>query len=198
MKESFLGKYPVEVINNGIDLDVFKPTESDFREKHNLENKFIILGVASVWSERKGLKYFIQLSERLDDKYQIIIVGVSEKQKKNLPKHIIGITKTNDTRELAEIYTSSDIFFNPTLEDNFPTTNLESLACGTPIITFNTGGSVECINSKVGYIIGKGDINNTIRVINNYFDSKECIKKSKEYNKSERYNDYIKLYEFII
>ena len=198
VKESFLGKYPVEVINNGIDLDVFKPTESDFREKHNLENKFIILGVASVWSERKGLKYFIQLSERLDDKYQIIIVGVSEKQKKNLPKHIIGITKTNDTRELAEIYTSSDIFFNPTLEDNFPTTNLESLACGTPIITFNTGGSVECINSKVGYIIGKGDINNTIRVINNYFDSKECIKKSKEYNKSERYNDYIKLYEFII
>ena len=141
-KRSFLKEYPVKVINNGIDLDVFKPTLSDFREKYGLENRFIILGVASEWTRRKGLEYFIELSKILSDKEAIVLVGLSKKQKQDLPKNIVGITRTNSPKELAEIYTASDIYFNPTLEDNFPTTNLEALACGTPVITFNTGGSI--------------------------------------------------------
>ena len=140
VQKSFLGEYPIKVINNGIDLDVFKPTKSNFRKEHNLENKFIILGVASGWSQRKGFHHFIELSKKIKKDEKIIIVGLTEKQKKSLPHNIIGITRTNNIKELAEIYSVADIYVNLTLEDNFPTTNLEALACGTPVITFDTGG----------------------------------------------------------
>ena len=158
VKESYLSDYKVEVINNGIDLEVFKPTESDFRKKYGLEDKFIVLGVASVWDRRKGLNYLVELSEKLNDSYKVIVVGITEKQKRNLPKNIIAITKTNNVKELVEIYSSSDVFVNPTLEDNFPTTNLEAIACNTPIITFNTGGSIEAVTKNCGLVVEKSNI----------------------------------------
>lgn len=145
VEQSFLNKYPVEVVPNGIDLTVFKPTPSDFRKKHNLEGKNIILGVASAWEPRKGLEDFVELSKTLDDSYKIILVGLSEKQKKELPENILGITRTNNVNELAEIYTAADVFFNPTYEDTYPTVNLEAQACGTPVVTYRTGGSVESV-----------------------------------------------------
>mgnify|MGYP004526499615 CR=1 FL=1 len=172
VKQSYLSEYKVEVINNGIDLDIFKPTKSDFRERYGLENKFIILGVASVWDRRKGLQYLVNLAEKIDDDYKVIIVGVSEKQKKSLPKNIIGITRTNNIRELVEIYSAADVFVNPTLEDNFPTTNLEAIACGTDIITFDTGGSSESA-IYYGYVTNDKSVDDIIKAIN-------CrIKKSK-------------------
>lgn len=119
------------MIHNGIDLNVFQPTPGDFRKQHNLQDQFIILSIANVWEERKGLKYLIELSKMISSKYQIIVVGVTEKQKESLPANILAITRTNSARQLAEIYTAADVFVNPTLEDNFPTTNLEALACGT-------------------------------------------------------------------
>ncbi len=152
VKQSFLKEYPVEVVYNTIDTTIFKPTQSDFRQKHGLENKKIILGVASVWDERKGLNDFIKLSQMLDNNYKIVLVGLADKQIKNLPKNCLGITRTNSPQELAAIYTAADIFFNPTYEDNYPTVNLEAQACGTPVITYNTGGAKETIyteNSKV-------------------------------------------------
>lgn len=145
VKESFLKDYPIKVIHNGIDLNVFKPTSSNFRERYNLENKKIILGVASVWDDRKGLKDFLKLSELIDDNTRIVLVGVNDKQIKLLPPKIIGIRRTNSTKELAEIYTAANVFFNPTYEDNYPTVNLEAQACGTPVITYNTGGSIESV-----------------------------------------------------
>ena len=197
VKESFLGKYPVEVINNGIDLDIFKPTKSYFRERYGLEDKFIVLGVASVCEERKGLKYFVELSKELSDDYKIVVVGVTEKQKKELPNNILAITRTNNVKELAEIYTVADVFVNPTLEDNFPTTNLEALACGTPVISFNTGGSVESIDNKTtGYIVEKDSSEEAklcLSKIKEILQSK-CIERAKLYDKKERYNDYISLY----
>lgn len=198
VKESFLGEYNVEVINNGIDLDVFKPTESNFRKKYDVQDKFIILGVASDWSERKGLKYFIELEQKLSEQYKIVIVGVNKKQKDELSKNIISITRTNNPKELAEIYTSADLFVNPTLEDNFPTTNIESIACGTPVITFETGGSSESINNKCGFIVKE---KNTIEIKNgikqlkeNQISTNECMKHAKNYDKYKRYRDYIFLY----
>ncbi|RDC49982.1 glycosyltransferase, partial [Acinetobacter sp. RIT592] len=192
VKESFLSKYNVEVINNGIDLDVFKPIESNFRKKHDLNDKFIILGVASDWSERKGLKYFIELEQNLSEQYKIVIVGVNKKQKAKLSKNIISITRTNNPKELAEIYTAADLFVNPTLEDNYPTTNLESIACGTPVITFETGGSVESIEFKTGKIIPKGNIkqlNDCIETLRNEYKDimpVQCLKKaSDDFNKND-------------
>ena len=148
VKKSFLSNYPMKVIANGIDLDVFKPTPSDFKEKNGLVGKKIILGVASSWSECKGLKDFIELSKILDEKYKIVLVGLSGNQIKELPENVMAISRTNNVKELAEIYTAADIFFNPTYEDNFPTVNLEAQACGTPVITYRTGGSVESVPEK--------------------------------------------------
>ena len=202
VKRSFLKDYTVKVINNGIDLSVFKPSPSNFRVMLNLENKFIILGVASKWERRKGFMYFMELSKLIEHDEVIVLVGLSEKQIKELPKNIIGISRTNNTKELAEIYTAADVLFNPTLEENFPTTNLEAQACGTPVITFNTGGSVETIEDSTGFIVEKGDLENTIKIIRRikaegkekYSDS--CIKRANEYyNKNDRFQEYIELYE---
>jgi len=205
VKRSFLKEYPVIVINNGIDLNFFKPTPSDFRKKYDLENKFIILGVAYKWERRKGLDYFIELSKMLREKEAIVLVGLSKKQIKDLPKNIVGITRTNSTKELAEIYTASDIFFNPTLEDNFPTTNLEALACGTPVITFNTGGSIEAIDNSTGYIVEKGDLQKVKKIIQKMEKegkdtySKHCIARANNYyDKNKKFLEYIELYEKLV
>lgn len=202
VKRSFLKEYPVKVINNGIDLNVFKPVPGDFRERNNLTNKFIILGVANNWEKRKGFEYFIELSKLIETDEAIVMVGLSKNQLKQLPKNIIGITRTNNVKELAEIYTCADVFFNPTLEDNFPTANLESLACGTPVITFNTGGSIETVDNSTGLIVEKGNLEEAIKMIrrvktegkDKYRDF--CIKRaSKYYNKDDRFQEYIKLYK---
>lgn len=145
VKQSYLKKYPVVVINNGIDTNIFKPTPSDFRKKYGLGEKKIILGVASVWDRRKGLKDFVKLSELIDESYAIVLVGLSEEQIKQMPRNIICISRTNSQQELAEIYTAADVLFNPTYEDNYPTVNLEAQACGTPVITYDTGGSPESV-----------------------------------------------------
>ncbi len=156
VKLSFLGEYPVEVHYNTIDTTVFKPTPSDFRAKYALQNKKIILGVASVWDERKGLGDFIKLSEIIGDRYAIVLVGLSEKQIKKLPQKIIAISRTNSAKELAKIYTAADVFFNPTYEDNYPTVNLEAEACGTPVVTYRTGGAPETIHRDDSVVIDVG------------------------------------------
>lgn len=201
VEASFLSKYPVKVINNGIDLNIFKPTESNFREVHGLKDETIVLGVASVWDRRKGLDYLVELSKKLDDTYKVIIVGVTDKQKKDLPKNVLGITKTNNVDELVEIYSVADIFINPTLEDNFPTTNLESLACGTPVITFNTGGSIESIDKSCGEVIDKNEGHKLLEKINEFENinySKNSILRAKLYNKNDKWNKYLDIYSELV
>ena len=144
---SFLKDYPVEVIPNGIDLETFKPREVS----KNL--CYTILAVANIWEERKGLKYCLELAECLSEDEQLVIIGLNAIQLKGLPKNIIGIKRTESMNELVEWYNRADVFINPTLEDNFPTTKLEALACGTPIVTFATGGSVESINDQTGLVV---------------------------------------------
>ena len=198
VKKSYLSKYDGIVINNGIDLKVFKPFESNFREDNNFLNKKIILGVASVWEERKGLKFFNRLAEELPDEYQIVLVGIDNKTKKNLNKKIFSINRTSNLKELAEIYSCSDMFINPTLEDNFPTTNLEALACGTPVITFNTGGSAESLDEYCGIFVEKGNLDKLIQGITNLSVSNvkeiDCLKRAEMFNKNHKYKEYIDLY----
>ena len=158
VKQSFLGEYSTHVIHNGIDLNVFKPTTSDFRKENGLEKEFIILGVASIWNYKKGFQYFLELSKQLEEDERILLLGLSEKQKRSLPSNIIGITRTNNLLELVELYSASDVFLNPTLEDTYPTTNLEALACGTPVITFPTGGSGESIGEEQGIVTKTKDL----------------------------------------
>ena len=194
VKESILAEYPVEVIHNGIDLEVFKPTPSNFRERYHCEDKTIILGVANVWDRRKGLETFIELAKELPEDFQIVLVGLSKKQLKQLPDNIIKIERTNSTRELAEIYTAADVFVNPTLEDNFPTTNLESLGCGTPVITYDTGGSPECLNGKNGRIIKKNNIKEVYKVIQKKTLT-FSVNRSIEFNREKVFKKYFQQYK---
>ena len=163
VKDSFLQKYPIQVIHNGIDTKQFYPMKSSFREAHGLQDKYIVLGVAAVWDKRKGLEDIVKLSRMLDNNYQIIVVGVTEWQKVRLPENVIGITRTDSIRELAELYSSADVFVNPTYEDNYPTTNLEAIACGTPVITYDTGGSGE--SAKIFGKVIKKDVTEILRSI---------------------------------
>ena len=195
VKESFLGESKIKVINNGIDTEIFKPTPSNFREEYNIGNKKIILGVASIWSKGKGYKYFEELAKKLDsNKYQIVLVGKMNKNQINsMPKEIIWIKQTNSTKELAKIYTVADIFFNPTLEDNFPTVNLESLSCGTPVYTFDTGGSAECINTNTGIVLKKEkkDYFDKLQNLKNFYFNIE--KEIKKYDKERVFKYYLNL-----
>jgi putative colanic acid biosynthesis glycosyltransferase len=206
IKQSYFSNFRLQVINNGINTDIFHPYQNSLiRDNYNLNGKFIILGIASDWSPRKGLKDFVKLSKKLEVSYCIILVGLSVTQIKQLPKNIIGITKTESVEELALFYSSADVFVNPTWEDNFPTTNLESLACGTPVITYRTGGSPEAVSDDTGIVIEKGDIDGLLSAINiikekgkiNYIPA--CRERAKRlYDKNDRYMDYLNLYESII
>lgn len=201
VKESFLGDYPVQVIPNGIDTEVFKPTPSDFKKRYGLDGKFLILGVANVWEKRKGFDYFLDLSKYLSDDEIIVLVGLSDERIKNLPNNIIGIKRTNSAKELAEIYTAADVFFNPTLEDNYPTVNLEAQACGTYVITFDSGGAKETIISKESGIAIKPcnaeDIMNLIRVLRSKGRKAANVDSSARSVISYRFmvGSYISLYE---
>ena len=148
VKQSFLGEYPVEVVYNPINREIFKPTPSDFRQKYGLENKKIVLGVASVWSPRKGLEDFLSLAFMLDEEYRIVLVGLSDQQIASMPENILALSRTNSAKELAQIYTAADFFVNPTYEDTYPTVNLEARACGTRVISYDTCGCKETLGEE--------------------------------------------------
>lgn len=152
VEQSFLSKYPVEVRHNTIDKTVFKPTPSDFRDRYGIGDRFMILGVASPWTERKGLKEFVKLARELDpDKFAIVLVGLSDKQIEPLSKELVALPKTESQESLVAAYSAADLFFNPTVEDNYPTVNLEAEACGTPVFTYNTGGCAETLQRSDSY-----------------------------------------------
>jgi len=206
-RQSFLNQYHIRVIHNGIDLNYFQPTEDikAIKAKNGITGKYTILGVANVWNGRKGFADFIRLHKTLPQEYSIVLVGVSKKQKSTLPKGIIGIERTQDQKELSQVYSAANVFVNPTYEDNYPTTNLESMACGTPVITYRTGGSPESINKDTGIVVKQGDINGLARAI------QDICKKGKEYytekcrkwaiehfDMHQCFEEYIQLYKEIV
>ncbi len=173
LEESYMGKYEIKVEPNEVDRAIFRRRASNFKTKYGIEKRITILGVASKWSERKGLNDFFRLSEELDDRFAIVVVGLSKQQLKKVKSimhtikcaKFIGLPKTSSIEELVEIYSSCDVLFNPTKEDNYPTVNLEAEACGLPVITYDTGGCRETIRSALscvveGYEQAKTEINN--------------------------------------
>lgn len=198
VKRSFLKDYPVKVINNGIDLSVFKPTPSNFRQKYNCCGKIIVLGVAFAWGERKGLDVFIQMAAELDDRFQIVLVGTSNKTDRLLPENIISIHRTADQVELAEIYTAADVFVNPTREESFGLVNAEAIACGTPVITFQTGGSPEIIDASCGKVVNKNDTHAMLEAIVDFAEGRltgaACINRAQKFSNTDRYEEYISIY----
>ena len=202
VKQSFLNEYPVHTIKNGIDLNIFKPLENDVRQKYDLENKKVILGVAFDWGRRKGIDVFVQLSKMLPDDYKIILIGANAKMDKLLPKNVLSIHRTKNQRELAEFYSAADVFVNPTREDTYPTVNMESLACGTPVLTFRTGGSPEMLDETCGSVVDCDDIEALKKEIVRICEEKPyseaaCLYKAKGFDTNERFKEYVDLYEEI-
>ncbi|HHK8510084.1 TPA: glycosyltransferase [Vibrio parahaemolyticus] len=201
--ESFLREHKVEVIPNGINLDVFKPRQSDIRNRLNLsEDKLVVLGVANIWERRKGLDDFLKIAQAVGEKAQFVIVGLDSNQLKNLPSNVVGLERTSSVDELVELYSAADIYLNTTLEDNFPTTNLESLACGTFGITYDTGGSSEAYTSETGYVVDKGDTQAIIEYLLSIVkdgitgNNKDCFIHAQErYSHSKSANGYLRLYK---
>lgn len=199
VKKSYLKDYDVQVIYNGIELDVYN-SESKNLEKLNskyvLKDKFVILGVANLWEERKGLYILEKLADLTVPNWQVVIVGdIGDK-----PKHenIIYIQRTDSAEELAGLYARANVFVNPTFEDNFPTTNIEALASGTPVITFETGGSPEAIDCDTGYCVEKGNFEQLVECIQSVesgaIDVQKCIEHSKLFSKEQSYEAYYQLY----
>lgn len=200
VEDSFLNEYPVKVINNGINLDVFKPTESNFREIYNCRGKKIILGVAFDWGYKKGLDVFIDLATNLPKNYQIVLVGTNETIDLQLPKNIISIHRTANQVELAKIYTAVDLFVNPTREENYPTVNMEAIACGTPVLTYRTGGSPEIVDESCGCVVDYDDKKalqkEIIRILENFpYTEKNCLKRAEMFDVNRKYEEYVRLYD---
>lgn len=204
VKQSFLKDKSTEIIYTGIDLNMFKPTDGNFRVRHNIdENRKILLGVSFGWNYRKGLDVFIELAKRLNpSEYQIVLVGTDEAVEEQLPKGILSIRRTSNQKELAEIYTAADLFVNPTREEMFGLVNVEANACGTPVLTFRTGGSPECIDETSGAVVECDDIDAMEREIvricsENPYSVENCLTRARQFDMNERFEEYVKLYEKI-
>ena len=206
VKQSYLKDYPIRVINNGIDVNVFSPQRGDgIRLKYGLADKFILLGVATAWGRRKGLHDFIELSKTLKDDEIIVLVGLKEDQIKILPENIIGITRTESTQELAEFYSSADVVMNISYEETFGLTTVEGFACGTPGIVYNTTASPELVDDSTGLIVDPGDIKGLVKAISQIKEkgkqsySEACVKRAHRlYRKEDRYREYIELYKELL
>ena len=202
VKESFLKEKRIHVIKNGVDLNIFKPSTSLNLSETN--SKFKILAVSSVWYPDKGELDIYKLREMLsEDKFEITMVGLSVDQYKKLPKGIIGIQRTQNLQELVKLYSDADVLINPTYADTFPTVNLEALACGTPVITYRTGGSPEAIDEKTGVVIEQGDVDGLAEAIcmikEKPLSSTDCRKRAEErFDKDKCFEKYIELYENLL
>lgn len=197
VRESFFKKTAVRTIYNGIDTNVFRP-------RGNTAERAYVLGVASPWSARKGFNDFLKLREELPADVDIVLVGLTQKQVESLPVGITGIERTQNVDQLAELYSSAMLFANPTYEDNFPTTNLEAMACGTPVVTYRTGGSPEAVTAETGFVVEKGEVKaiaealQTVRKRGKDAYSEVCRQRAVEcFNKDDRYADYVRLYEAV-
>ena len=203
MRRSFLSAYPFRVIHNGINTDIFNIYDDrQVRTAFGLGDRHILLGVASIWSREKGLDDFIRMAGMLNEDEVVVLVGIKPEDRKRLPDNVVGIARTENIRQLAELYAAADVFVNPTWQDNYPTVNMEAIACGTPVVTYRTGGSVEVITPATGMIVEQGNLNELLKSIRE-IESKgkasyqEACRKYAllNFKKEDRYMEYLRLYE---
>lgn len=198
VRQSFLKDNPLYVFHNGIDLATYKP------QGKPKDGIFRILAVSNVWHKDKGLYDIYKLKELLPEKeYTITLVGLSERQVKSLPSDITGITRTSNQQELMELYSNADVLINPTYADTFPTINLEAMACGTPVVTYETGGSPESLTDKTGIVVKQGDVNAMAEAIKSLkikpLYAEECRKHAEKcFDKDRCYMKYVSLYEALL
>lgn len=203
MRHSFLSDFPFRVIHNGIDTEVFAPCDTESaRARYGLRAKYILIGVASIWSKEKGFDDFLRLASMLNDGEQLVLVGVTDEDKKRLPRNVVGISRTENVRQLAALYSTATAFVNLTYQDNYPTVNLEAIACGTPVVTYRTGGSVEAVTGDTGLVVPQGDVKVALRAVRNIERRGKqayavaCRQYAEaHFRKEDRYAEYFDLYD---
>lgn len=201
VSQSFLKEYPRTVIPNGIDRTIFRPQSSDLREKYHLEDKKIVLGVANAWNARKGLPDLLALADRLGFNYQVVLVGLIEKQLPGIPSNVLGLLRTANQTELAQWYSAADVFVNPTYEETFGLTTVEAQACGTPVVVYETDGCPETIAPGNGRLVPQGDMQALENAVRDVADSNWCVadpKKMARFDKDTVYRGYVELYENVL
>lgn len=151
--QSFLQQYPTHVIPNGIDLQDFRPAQGDFRQRYALQNKYIVLGVATAWSSRKGLYEFYGLADTLGEEYQVVLVGLTQQQIRRLPENVLGISKTDSVTQLAQIYTAADVFVHPGRQESMGMTTVEAMACDTPVVVSPLTAIPESVTPQSGIVV---------------------------------------------
>lgn len=203
MEQSFFRGYDFRVIHNGINTEAFQVYDStEIRKKYGLGNKHVLLGVASIWSKEKGLDDFIRMAALLQEDERIVLVGIKPEERKRLPEKIVGIARTENMRQLAELYAAADAFINPTWQDNYPTVNMEAIACGTPVVTYRTGGSVEAVTEETGFVVEQGNWKGLLEAARQieqrgkvYYQNRCREYALAHFKKEDRYLDYIRLYD---
>lgn len=206
VRESYLADYATTVIYNGIDTTKFSPSSTTgLRDKYNLKDKYVILGVASVWSKNKGLEDFLKLNSLLRSDEVIVLIGLNEKQKRRLPENIIGFDRTRNQHELVEWYSLADIFINTSVEESFGLTTVEAMSCGTPVIAYNSTANPEMVNEKVGFIVKKNDIDAIRESLDHLRKNPgldytlNCRRRVGElFRKQDRYKEYLDLYTSLL
>ena len=208
LKSSFLSKYNISLIYNGIDTSIFRPLQHDskmIREKYNLGDNKLLIGVASTWEARKGLNDYLELDNILPNGYTILLVGVSEAIKESLPKSIKAIKRTESMEELAKLYSASFISLNLSLEESFGKTTPEAMSCGIPCIVYNSTASPELIDKNTGIVVNPGKINEIVDAIKtiNTWDRNTVIEKCRNracslFSKDNNYKKYIELYKELL
>ena len=206
MRHSFLKDCRMRVIHNGIDTETFSPQQgSEILEQYGLKGKKVLLGVASIWSREKGLEDFIRMADMLHEDERIVLVGIDEKTARKLPPKVIPIRRTANVHQLAQLYSAATAFVNPTWQDNYPTVNLEAISCGTPVVTYRTGGSPESITDATGIVVPQGNIGDMLAAV------RQIEARGKDafatpcrdyalahFRKEDRYMDYIRLYDEVM
>ena len=198
VRQSFLKNCRIATVRSGINLDIFKYTRSDVREKYRINKKLILL-VASQWTKNKGIDFITPLCTMIGEKYQVVMIGDIRDRSFSLLNNVINIKQTNSLNEMVEWYSAADVYVNLTMQETLGLTNVEALACGTPVVTFDSGGCKECVDSTCGVVVPRGDIKGIFEGIckvleDNLFTKKACRIKSLEFDKNECYKKYLTLY----
>ena len=199
VEDSFLNEYLVKVINNGIDTGKFHKVNTHLRSDLRLQRKKILLSVATVWNDLKGLSDFERLADLLGENYKIILVGgMTNSQEKELPESILHIRRTQDVNEMVELYNTADIYLNLTYCDTYPTVNLEAASCGTPVITYAVGGSTESAEMFGGISVRRGDVEAVAHAVRESERLKVVIPADYDLDKKRAIKEYIGLYRGVL
>lgn len=195
VKESFFKGTAVQTIYNGIDTNVFCP-------RGNKPARDYVLGVASPWCERKGFNDFIALRSELPADVDIVLVGLTRKQVEALPDGIVGIERTQNVDQLAELYSGATLFANLSVEETFGITTAEALSCGTPVAVYNSTACPELVTPSTGFVVDKGNIKaiadalQAVRGRGKQKYEEACRQRAVTcFNKDDRYADYVRLYD---